>query len=139
MTPTKSGPDFVTQPAGPVFATIPPNPLLAYESANLRLIRLDPAAVERAREQYPFFQSMTIPARTHPEQPAPIDTVGIDNLLVCQQGIFNPELVYRLTKAFVEWLPELHAEPPVCQPPRSRLGVRPNTDPDACRRGPLLP
>ena len=99
-----------------VFATVPPNPLLAYESANLRLIRLDPAAVERAREQYPFFQSMTIPARTHPEQPAPIDTVGIDNLLVCRQDL-DPELVYRLTKAFVESLPELaHSLPFVSLP-----------------------
>jgi TRAP transporter TAXI family solute receptor len=89
-----------------VFATVPPNPLLADESANLRLIQLDPAAVERAREQYPFFQSVVIPAHTHPGQPAPMETVGIDNLLVCRQDL-DPEIAYRLTKSFIESLPEI--------------------------------
>jgi TRAP transporter TAXI family solute receptor len=88
-----------------VFATLPPNPLLADDSANLHLIRPDPSAVERAREQYPFFQPMTIPAGTHPHQPTPIETVGIDNLLVCREDL-DSELVYRLTKTFVESLPE---------------------------------
>jgi TRAP transporter TAXI family solute receptor len=89
-----------------VFATVPPNPLLADETANVRLIQFDPEAVERAREQYPFFQSMTMPANTHPEQPAPIDTVGIDNLLVCREDL-DADLVYRVTKAFIESLADV--------------------------------
>jgi TRAP transporter TAXI family solute receptor len=89
-----------------VFATVPPNPLLADETADVRLIEFDPAAVERAREQYPFFQSMTMPANTHPEQPAPIDTVGIDNLLVCREDL-DADLVYRVTKTFIESLSDV--------------------------------
>jgi TRAP transporter TAXI family solute receptor len=99
-----------------VFATVPPNPLLADNPASLRLIQLDPAAVERAREEYPFFQSMTIPAGTHPEQSEPIETVGIDNLLVCRQDL-DPDLVYRVTKTFIESLPDIgHSLPWISLP-----------------------
>lgn len=89
-----------------VFATVPPNPLLADGASSVRLIQFAPEAVERARVQYPFFQSMTMPPNTHPEQPAPIETVGIDNLLICREDL-DPELVYQLTKAFIESLGDL--------------------------------
>lgn len=94
-----------------VFATVPPNPVLAERGAEVRLIEFEPAAVERAREQYPFFQSMTMPANTHPEQPDAIETVGIDNLLVCREEL-APEVVYQLTKTFIESLGELAASLP---------------------------
>lgn len=89
-----------------VFATVPPNPLFAEDAADMLVIPPDPAAVERARERYPFFQSITIPAGTHPNQPEPIESVGIDNMLVCREDL-DPELVYRLTKSFIESLSEI--------------------------------
>ena len=103
-----------------VFATVPPNPLLADPSANVRLIQFEPAAVERARVQYPFFQSMTMPANTHPEQPAPIDTVGIDNLLVCRADL-DAEVVYQLTKTFIESLGDLAKTLPAVRLPGPEL------------------
>jgi TRAP transporter TAXI family solute receptor len=99
-----------------VFATVPPNPLLADPTANVRLIPFDQDAVERAREQYPFFQSMTMPANTHPEQPSPIDTVGIDNLLVCREDL-DPDLVYGITKAFIESLADVARSLPAVRLP----------------------
>ena len=99
-----------------VFATVPPNPLLADGAANVRLIQFAPEAVERARVQYPFFQSMTMPPNTHPEQPAPIETVGIDNLLVCREDL-DPELVYQLTKAFIESLGDMQKALPAVSLP----------------------
>ena len=65
-------------------------------------------ALERVREEYPFFLPFTIPANTYSGQPEPIDTVGVDNVLMCREDL-DDELVYRLTKVFFEALPALAA------------------------------
>lgn len=68
-------------------------------------------AVERARENHPFFLPLTIPPRTYSSQQTPIETVGVDNVLLCRADL-DEELVYRLTKAFFEALPDLAATHP---------------------------
>ena len=72
---------------------------------------MDPVALERVREDYPFFLPVTIPKGTYSGQSVPIETVGVDNVLLCREDL-DDELVYRLTKAFFEALPDLAATHP---------------------------
>ena len=74
--------------------------------SGLRFLEVRQDALERVRENYPFFLPVSIPPNTYSGQPEAIHTVGMDNLLLCRQGL-DEELVYRLTKALFEALPEL--------------------------------
>ena len=74
--------------------------------AGARLVPVAGATTEEIRREYPFFRRTLIPARTYARQPASIHTIGVETLLVCREDLDN-ELVYRLTRAFFEALPEL--------------------------------
>lgn len=75
-------------------------------TVGIRLLAIDRAAIDRIRAQYPFFKPVVIPRDTYRGQVADIETLGVDNLLVCREDL-PEELVYQLTKAFFEALPEL--------------------------------
>jgi TRAP transporter TAXI family solute receptor len=77
-----------------------------YDPAEVELISLDEAAVHRIRSRFPFFKTVTIPAGTYRGQHRAIQTIGVDNLLICRDSL--PEsLVYQMTKLFLERLPSL--------------------------------
>jgi uncharacterized protein len=96
-----------TLDAGFVAASYPAAAITAATmSPDVHLVPITREAVRRIRAQYPFLKPTMIPGRTYGGQPADIETVGVDNLLVCREDL-SEELVYQLTKAFFAALPEL--------------------------------
>ena len=84
-----------------------PVPMIEAAARNgLRFLPVDRDAVERVREKYPFFMPVVIPRNTYSGQATAIETVGMDNLLLCRQGL-NEDLVYRLTRTLFESLSDL--------------------------------
>ena len=75
-------------------------------TVGVRLLSLDRAAVGRIRAEFPFFKPVVIPRGTYRDQEADVETIGVDNLLICREDL-PEELVYQLTKAFFDALPEL--------------------------------
>ena len=100
-----------TLDVGVISAGFPVPTIEAAAQAGLRFLHVDPVALERVREDYPFFLPVTIPKGTYSGQSVPIETVGVDNVLLCREDL-DDELVYRLTKAFFEALPDLAATHP---------------------------
>jgi TRAP transporter TAXI family solute receptor len=68
-----------------------------------RLIPITGAWIEGLRQQHPFLQTVLVPAGTYPGQSEPLQTVGVDLVLACAADL-DESVVYRLTKAFFEWL-----------------------------------
>jgi len=84
------------------------------ETSELKLMSIDPAAVDRLRSNYPFFKPAVIPANTYRGQTEDIRTVGIDGLLLCHDSM--PEaLVYEMTRQLFEALPELSSAQPAAR------------------------
>ena len=63
-------------------------------------------AIERLRHDYPFFRPTVIPGGMYPGHPEPMQTIGVDNLLVCRRGL-DESLVHDLTARFFAVLPSL--------------------------------
>ncbi|MBI4472356.1 MAG: TAXI family TRAP transporter solute-binding subunit [Acidobacteria bacterium] len=74
-----------------------------------RVIPIRGPVVEALRQQYPFLRRAVIPAGTYAGHPNTIETIGVDNVLICSVGL-EEEVVYRLTKALFEVLPSLSVE-----------------------------
>jgi uncharacterized protein len=81
-----------------------------YDAAKngARLVPIDGPIVEQLQREYPFVQSLKIPAHTYPNQPETVKTLGIDRLLVCR-GDLDEAIVHDLTRHFIEALPVLTA------------------------------
>ena len=75
-------------------------------TVGVRLLSLDRGAVERIEAAYPFFRPVVVPRGTYRDQDDDVETIGVDNLLVCRADLPD-ELVYQLTKTFFESLPRL--------------------------------
>ena len=75
-------------------------------SVGVRLISLDAGAVARIRAQYPFLRPAVIPRDVYSGQEQDIQTIGVDNLLICRQDL-GEDLAYQLTKTFFDGLPQL--------------------------------
>jgi hypothetical protein len=75
------------------------------------LIDVAGSPVDRLRLASPFVRPTLVPGGTYSGHPAGILTVGVDNLLVCRADL-SEQLVYELTKAFFEALPDIVAEHP---------------------------
>lgn len=77
-----------------------------YDPAQVELISLDGAAVHRIRSRFPFFKTVIIPPGTYRGQQRAVQTIGVDNLLLCRDSL-PEDLVYRMTRIFFERLPSL--------------------------------
>jgi len=73
-----------------------------------------PATIVRLQQRNPFLRGMVIPRDLARGDPGL--TIGLDGLLVCRSGL-DADLVYGVTKAFFQALPELSAfdTPPLRQ------------------------
>lgn len=89
-----------------VNASYPAESVSMATRAGARLLAIEGAAVDRLRHDYPFLRLTAIPASTYASHPAPVHTIGVDNLLLCR-GDLDEDLVYELTKTFFAALPEL--------------------------------
>jgi TRAP transporter TAXI family solute receptor len=96
-----------TLDAGFIAASYPADAITAATSLpDVHLISIDADAVRRIRAEYPFLKPAIIPRGTYAGQSGDIETVGVDNVLVCREDL-QEDVVYRLTKAFFAALPEL--------------------------------
>lgn len=75
-------------------------------AAGARLMPLTGPAIERLRHDYPFYRTAVIPGGTYPGHPDPIQTIGVDNLLICRKSL-DESLVHEFTLRFFEILPSL--------------------------------
>ena len=90
------------------FVSSYPLPAIARLNAltSVRLLSIDEPVTLRIRGEYPFLRPTVIPASAYAGQPTHVATVGVDNLLICSSELPAP-LVYQLTRALIEALPEL--------------------------------
>ena len=89
-----------------VIGADPTESVQAGTRAGARLLPLIGPAIDRLRHDYPFFQATVVAANAYQGQPAPVRTIGVDNLLLCREGL-DEELVYSLTSGLFEMLPSL--------------------------------
>jgi TRAP transporter TAXI family solute receptor len=71
-----------------------------------RVVEIKGPEVDKLREYYPLLRRTLLPRGTYPGQDAPLHTVGVDLLLACRADLDN-ELVYELTRALFEEVPQL--------------------------------
>jgi hypothetical protein len=75
-------------------------------NAGARIVAIQGPAIERLRHDYPFFRRTVVPGGTYPGHPDTIETIGLDNILVCRTGL-DEGLVHDLTQVFFAGLPAL--------------------------------
>jgi TRAP transporter TAXI family solute receptor len=68
-----------------------------------RLLSISGSAVDRLREEHPFFHRLAIPEGIYAGVPE-LSTIGIDRVLICRNDL-DEDSVYQVTKAFFEVLP----------------------------------
>jgi TRAP transporter TAXI family solute receptor len=96
-----------TLDAGFVVASYPVSAVTDMNSTvGVRLIPVERLNVDRMRSDYPFIKPMIIPAGTYRGQESDLNTLGVDNILVCREDL-PEELVYQLTKVLFESLGQL--------------------------------
>jgi len=77
--------------------------VLATPGAHLESIPAN--EVSKLRDKFPFLRPVTIPAGTYPVG-RDIQTVGVNFLLVCREGL-DEDVVYRMLSVFFDSLPDL--------------------------------
>jgi uncharacterized protein len=93
--------------AGFIAASYPADAIKAATSSpEVHLVPIASEAARRIRVDYPFLKPAVIPRGTYAGQTTDVQTVGVDNVLVCREDL-PEDVVYQLTKAFFAALPEL--------------------------------
>lgn len=77
--------------------------------AGAQMLTVQGPTISALRTAYPFLRLTFIPAHTYPGHSEPVATVGVDSLLLCRADL-DEELVYQLTKALFDMLPELSTD-----------------------------
>ena len=89
-----------------VTGTYPLEAVTTAMRAGARLLPIDGPAVDRLRDDYPFFSRVAIPPGTYPGQAESVHTIGVDALVVCRAGL-DESVVHDLTARLFEILPRL--------------------------------
>ena len=101
--------------AGFVVASYPVSAVSAMNSTvGVRLIPVEPKVVDRIRSDYPFVKPMLIPAGTYRGQDRDLNTLGVDNILVCREDL-SEDLVYQFTKVLFDSLSALTETDPAAR------------------------
>jgi uncharacterized protein len=87
----------------------PVEPVTQVLRSGATLIPLRGSTIEEFRHQHPFFRRTVITAGTYPNQTSAIETIGVDNIIVCSSQLDEPT-VYAFTKALFEILPNLRTQ-----------------------------
>lgn len=92
----------------------PADQIRAAVATNVDVLAFSPATIARLQRRNPFLRGMVIPRDLANGEPGL--TIGLDGLLVCRSGL-DADMVYGVTKAFFQALPELSAfdAPPLRQ------------------------
>ncbi len=83
----------------------PQEPVVRALRGGARLLDIEGPEIDRLRLYYPLLRRMVIPRGTYPGQLVPVHTVGVDLLLICRADL-DKDLVYELTRAYFEEIPE---------------------------------
>ena len=98
--------------SGQIDAVFTANPLMlgtAQELSKtipLRILPIGRTVTNQLRGSYPFLRPITVAANQLQGQTEPIETLGAEWLLVCRSDL-SEDLVYQLTRAFMEQLPAM--------------------------------
>lgn len=101
--------------SGEIDAVFSANPLMLAaaqalsQTVPLRLLPIGRTVTNQLRGSYPFLKPVTIAANQLRGQSQPIETLGAEWLLVCRSDL-SEDLVYQLTRAFLEQLPAMARE-----------------------------
>jgi TRAP transporter TAXI family solute receptor len=88
---------------------------------DVRVLPISETVIRALRAEYPFVKPLLLQSDELPRLTAPVQTVGVDNLLICRKDL-DAELAYQLTKEFFVWPesatryrfdPNLVATPPI--------------------------
>ena len=92
----------------------PADQLRTAAANNVNVLSFSPATIARLQRRNPFLRGMVIPQDLASGEPGL--TIGLDGLLVSRSGL-DADVVYGVTKAFFQALPELSAfdAPPLRQ------------------------
>lgn len=92
----------------------PADQIRAAVGRNVEVLAFSPATIARLQQRNPFLRGMVIPRDL--ARGGPGLTIGLDGLLACRSGL-DADIVYGVTKAFFQALPELSAfdTPPLRQ------------------------
>jgi TRAP transporter TAXI family solute receptor len=74
--------------------------------SGVRLVAIEGPVIEELRTQYPYLKRTLIQAGTYPNQPNPVRTIGIEEVLVCRADL-DEELVYQLMQAYFAAFPAM--------------------------------
>ena len=77
-------------------------------TSDVRLLGLSDADQEAIAAKYPYLAKAKIPADTYKNQPEPVNTFALWNYVVVHKDM-SDDLVYQITKAVLENLPEFTA------------------------------
>jgi TRAP transporter TAXI family solute receptor len=72
------------------------------DPGTLRLLPISDVIIRELRGEYPFVKPVVLPAEELPGQIAPVQTVGVDQLLICRKDL-EEDVVYQLTTEFFAW------------------------------------
>ena len=84
----------------------PQEPVARALRGGARLLDINGPELSNLRVHYPLLRRTLIPRGTYPGQDGALHTVGVDVLLVCRAEL-DSELVYQVTRAYFEHLPEI--------------------------------
>lgn len=77
-------------------------PIAAMDSAAFETVPIRGEAVQRLRREYPFSRPVTISVAEAPWLAAPLDTVGVESLLVCRRNL-DEDIAYAFIRGFFAW------------------------------------
>jgi TRAP transporter TAXI family solute receptor len=83
----------------------PQEPVARALRGGAHLLEIDGREVDGLRAYYPLLRRTLLPRGTYPGQDTPLHTVGVDLLLVCRADL-DSELVYKMTRALFEEMPQ---------------------------------
>ncbi len=75
---------------------------------GIHLLEFNDHATSVAKATYPFLKPVVVPANTYPGQEQAVQTLAVDNVLICRADLAAP-LVYQLTRALYSSLPDIAA------------------------------
>jgi TRAP transporter TAXI family solute receptor len=81
------------------FLTAQPSAIVARALDTARLVPIRGPEIDELRQRYPFFRSFLIRAGAYPGQTTPIETVGVENVLLCRAAL-DPIIVQRITRSW---------------------------------------
>jgi TRAP transporter TAXI family solute receptor len=86
-----------------LLATYPVDAVHQAATEGARLLPLVGPPIDRLIREYPFYSYVMIPRDTYPGQSQPVQTIGVNSILLCRADLPD-ELVYTLTKELFDSL-----------------------------------